>query len=175
MNCRTFEMQVADWLSGRLPESISDRMAEHKATCAPCASIADAEARMRRQWSEWRTPEPTEDLWAKVEARLPQTTFGPAKRPAFNTGYRWAAAICALAIIVPGVMSLNSTPKAPVTGINVGRLPATVIPTPASTGSVYSLIADTAQGDPSIDDPIGGTMEHVWTHVSTDNKDTASR
>lgn len=167
MNCRTFEMQVADWLSGRLPDSIADRMAAHKATCPACAGIADAEARMRRQWSDLRTPAASADLWLKVESRIAQPSFKPS-RLVFNKAYRWAAAACVLAIIVPVVMSANSVTKVPQTPI----APPVVNVVPASarqnnpTTDFASFIGD-GQSNLSVDDPIGGTMEHVWTHVST--------
>ena len=179
MNCRTFELQVADWLSGRLPESISAQMAAHKATCRPCAEIADAEADMRRQWSEYRTPNVSADLWPRIEARLDQPSFRKAARPSFNASYRWAAAVCAMAILVPVAVTLSEKVSPPVGGQkNVAQIVTPqVTPRPqlaSSPGLAFSLIGDAGQGDPSIDDPIGGTMEHVWTQVATDNKVTVS-
>ena len=179
MNCHNFELQVADWLSGRLPGTESDKMAAHKASCASCSRLADTEAGLRRAFSEMRTPTSTVDLWSRVEARLDQPSFRSKARPSFSSAYRWAAAVCAMAILVPAALTLtNRQPQVGPSIImpNPGTEPVMPVPNvTTSPGLAVTLIGDAGQADPSIDDPIGGTMEHVWTQVATDNKNIVSR
>jgi hypothetical protein len=198
MNCRTFELQVADWLSGRLPDNISVKMAEHKAICPPCARIAEAEADLQGRWSAWQMPEPSADLWPKIAARLDAETTSRPRQAIFDLsrltawmssgpfGYNpraFATAACVVAILVPVAICttvltrpVNDTAGAGSESTTTSAQPNTTRTRTAVVPPIaYTLIDDAGQGDPSIDDPIGGTMEHVWTHVSTDNKDTASR
>jgi len=180
MNCHAFELQVADWLSGRLTSQDAEKMAAHKESCASCARLADTEVALRRAWSEMRTPTSTVDLWSRVEARLDQPSFRMKARPSFNTTYRWAAAVCALAILVPAGLTLSNRYPPPVGPGIIVQHPGTQNPAPnpvitSTPGLAYTLIGDAGQADPSIDDPIGGTMEHVWTQVATDNNNIVSR
>ena len=104
--------------------------------------------------------------------------------------YRWfgdlrmrslATAACALAVLVPVAFVLNfatktntSQPPQPSTPPSIAQtVPEPNTPPTPSPGvpTIDASFAVDPQGDPSIDDPIGGAMEHVWTHVSTYSKD----
>lgn len=200
MNCRIFESQVADWLSGRLPAAVADQMTAHKAACESCAEITARETQMRLLWSHLQTPstEASEksnrladaDLWPRISARIEtpaprQSLFGwlySDNRQQSTAGGSWtrslATAACTLAILVPVAVCLNlnkSTTTPPHTNVAV-RPAAPAVPVAGATAKAdaaapaltLSFFGD-EQGDPTIDDPVGGTMEHVWKDVSTDN------
>jgi len=100
MNCRKFEEQLADWVSGRLPEDRAAALEAHRALCPACAQAEKEERDLRARWLSLATPAAAPDLWPRIEARLhapaPTPRFVFARRLAFGGAVAAAGALCAL-------------------------------------------------------------------------------
>ena len=181
MNCRSFERRAADWLGGRLPPDRSEGMAAHQKTCASCARIARTETQLRERWREGRETEDAADLWPRLLPRL-QTPEQNAIRTR-KAGIRrpqWAVATAvALAAVGSYSVFMGSRPMdkaAPERGAAAQggpQAPAERVSSGAAIqnhAGAWSALGDVSQTDPAVDDPVGTSMENVWTYLKTDGK-----
>ncbi len=70
MNCRHFESDLPDWVSGRLPEHHATRMLAHSVSCESCSRVADGERTLLVAWREIPALPDTPNLWPRIAARL---------------------------------------------------------------------------------------------------------
>ena len=182
MNCRSFERQTADWLSGRLPPERAGEMTAHQKICASCARVAGTEAQFRERWHEELAPAPTADLWPRLAGRLETPERGAIKT--WKAGVRkpqWAVAT-AIILTAVGSYSLFTGGRLPVDRTAPERsaaaqqdyqAPAGTVPSDAAVQShagAWSALGDVSRTDPTVDDPVGTNMENVWTYLKTDAK-----
>ena len=181
MNCRSFERQAADWLSGRLPPDRSEGMAAHQKTCASCARLARTETQFRERWQEGLEAADAADLWPRLLLRLQTPEQGAIRtRKAGIRRPQWAVATAVtLAAIGSYSVFMGSRPvnrAAPERGAAARggpQAPVERVPSEAvvqSHAGAWSALGDVSQTDPAVDDPVGTSMENVWTYLKTDGK-----
>jgi hypothetical protein len=160
MDCKQFNTQLADWLGDKLSPSVASTMEQHRKSCAACSRLADSEAELRRLFGAWTTTPNVPDLRSRVASRIERV----AQRPLWFPGFRWSfAAAGALAVIVFTTINL---PPQPVPDSKHGPLTMRVSP-PVVSGPPLPIptVFDVSVSDPAVDDPAGGNMEPVWSHV----------
>lgn len=180
MNCRQFEIQMADWVSRRLPEPLAALMEQHKNECPRCARLAEGEAALQRAWADWGTATEMATRPVELSSRAFDRITQPASRPFVSfPGSRWTfAAAGALAVIIPVVLVLPINSQRTTNG----AIPPKIVPVqPAvtvqpTTNWVQDIsVFDVSESNPSVDDPVGNSMEPVWTHVNQDISDRTSQ
>jgi len=188
MRCRTFEVQVADWQASKLPEAISVQMAAHQKSCARCAQIAASEADIRRRFSGLPEPVQSSDIWPRLSAAISQSETElrraargrrEPRRPLFRLSHQWgyAAAVVAAAPVAIWIATMHPRPLTtalpPVVRVaNSARqsVAAPAVSDASITTFAVDLLGGSGQSDSSVDDPLGTSMEHVWTDVNTNMK-----
>jgi hypothetical protein len=81
MKCRDFDLYLAEWIVGRLPEGQAAEMQAHCDACTSCKRDAEDERVLRAAWQPLRSPafldrsaQPdvpnTPDLWPRLSARI---------------------------------------------------------------------------------------------------------
>jgi len=161
MDCKQFSTQLADWLGGKLTTSAASIMEQHRKSCAACSRLADSESELRRLFGAWATTPNVPDLRARIASRIETA----AQRPGWFPGFRWSfAAAGALAVIVfaavntpPQRLADNKPNSLVVRPVSPGVVPGPPLPIPT--------VFDVSVSDPAVDDPAGGNMEPVWSHV----------
>ncbi len=157
MNCRTFERDVADWAGGHLPAGEARDMAAHARRCAPCARSARAEQRLRERWRETRDTTPLSDVWPRLAARLGER---PRRGPSGPGRLVWVSAVAALVTI--GVLGLS-----PRTTHTPPPDRAVAVSPPQAGPDRWPMLPGVSRVEPSVDDPVGQSMEEVWTQLDT--------
>ena len=126
MNCRSFEIELADWVKGILsPEDVA-RMESHAATCSRCMKAEGVERTMFSAFQAIPEPREAPDLWARIAARLEE----PERKPRFSLWPRQLARVGSLALAgaLCGMVLIYMNPMVPVyPKIDGGR--GTVSPT----------------------------------------------
>lgn len=175
MNCRRFNNQLADWQTNRLSPEAAFEMVAHRDTCPSCAQAAQLDANLRERWREARVETASPDLWPRIALHLdtpPQEKHQAAR--VFRTHQRaWAAAL-----VLVGVMGFGLT-LGPKEFSGLPHSHGTVNSGPVGTNStagaaVLSVMSNTTQVDPAVDDPAGTSMENVWTQINTRSAAKAS-
>jgi anti-sigma factor RsiW len=173
MNCRRFERQTADWVSRRLSPKCAEEMEAHQKTCDACARAALAERELGERWrggvESSVTPDlSTPDLWPRLAQRLEEAGQNKARKPWGAGRPRWAlAAVLTLAAL--GVCQWNRLPAGR-TGTGSSATERAGAATVRSHAESWSALGKTAQEDPAVDDPVGTSMEPLWTYLKTDSK-----
>ena len=181
MNCRSFERQAADWLGGRLPPDRSEGMAAHQKTCASCARIARTETQFRERWHEGLEADDDADLWPRLLPRLQapeqgamRTRKGGIRRPQWAVATAVAlAAIGSYSVFTGSCLVNRAAPERGPAAQRASQAPAGRVSSEAAIQShagTWSALGDVSQTDPAVDDPVGTSMENVWTYLKTDGK-----
>jgi hypothetical protein len=173
MNCRRFERQTADWVSRRLSPTCAEEMEAHQKTCAACAGAALAERELGERWRGGAessfTPELfTLDLWPRLAQHLEAVEQNKTRKPLGTRRPRWAWA-AVLALAAPGICQWNRLPAGR-TGTESTATERIGAATVQSQAESWSALGKTAQEDPAVDDPVGTSMEPLWTYLKTDSK-----
>ena len=172
MNCREFQPQAADWLAGRLAPEHARQMDSHRKTCAACARATLTEIRLRETWRDAAAARPAvPDLWPRIARRL-ETPDRPAVRarlvvsPPARWAFSGAAVLAAVALlgwnVRPPEMAPLQTPPGRSSDLRPGS-PGMAAP-PLNTVTL-SALTDVSQVNADVDDPVGNSMEDVWTHL----------
>jgi len=111
MNCKTFENNLPDWVTGRLDKNNASQMEFHAASCVKCSQLADFERSFSNRMRS--VPEPTRvpDLWVKLEGRIQSASAPKTFRFAFNKVYAFGGALAAACLLMVAVinMPINSS------------------------------------------------------------------
>lgn len=116
MNCKQFEIQLSDWLKGRLDAEECARMSAHKAVCAACAHSEAWERGLLTAWDTLATTRAPRELWPLVEARLAESAALPNRTPVRRwrlslAGALSAGALCAVFFLTrPGPVPVVTGP-----------------------------------------------------------------
>ena len=127
MNCEATKDQLADYLTGQLPEPEHRALAAHLAGCASCSEELQAVQRVWRTLGKITTPEPSPNLRPEFYAMLAEfkDTLKPASAYSPKGLWQWlrelqlpqpalrlAYSLALLAVGVVGGYWLNTQPKA---------------------------------------------------------------
>ncbi len=131
MNCKQFEIEVADWVKGRAVGETAVQMERHSAGCSACARLETEERSLLAAVGRMAAPRAVEEMWPKVAARLDRQA--PARRPLFGkfafAGTLAAGALAAVLFVKgPGP---TSAPQAGIAPTNI-----------SSNGSVITMVAE---------------------------------
>lgn len=93
MKCRDFDVYLAEWIAGRLPDAQAAAMQAHSDACSSCMRAADDERALRSAWQPLRGPsltaklgtpsdmQNTPDLWPRLSARIATVSQESAPAP----------------------------------------------------------------------------------------------
>lgn len=92
MKCRDFELDLPEWVRGRLTSDRAQHMAGHESQCAACARTAQYERDLVRDAPMMPAPAMRKDLWPDLMYRLADSPAArPGRRHALSL-IRWAVA-----------------------------------------------------------------------------------
>jgi len=80
MKCRRFELDVADWVAGRLSGPQAAEMGAHEKQCARCHGVAESERQLQASMAAMPAASLRRDLWPELAVRLEQNAPKPVRR-----------------------------------------------------------------------------------------------
>lgn len=72
MNCQNFELNIADYITGRLNPAEAALMVAHRETCVRCAQAEQEERRLSARFAAVPDMPATLNLWPQLAMQLPE-------------------------------------------------------------------------------------------------------
>lgn len=147
MNCRRFEIELADWVGGRLAPPQASQMQAHASSCPVCERMAEAERGLRTAWRDLPPVAEAPDLWSQLAARIaanqpaqPERRSWFAWLPTWGPSLRYGMAGVAAAMLLATVV-MN---RHPAVQVGPGIAPGGVVrpSQPVNESHVIELVSE---------------------------------
>ncbi|MEO7716180.1 MAG: hypothetical protein ABIY70_08250 [Capsulimonas sp.] len=170
MNCRYLESLAADWAAGKLSANLTAQMESHGETCASCARLMRSEAQLRHAFRDWSREETSsKDLWLRMAHRLEPRRRRVLPAPRLVWSGAVALVVVALVTLRPPSPCSEHPVSVPVTAADTTPGASVSHVASADTLASWHTLSDVSTSNSAVDDPAGGSMEEIWTHLDSQN------